>query len=89
MVDGTYSYGKLRERKMRNCAGTFIVSRTTAAQLNHDNKITVVHQRNPELAMITLVRSQGHNIGLTRSHELPKATLDPKEAPADHSAILA
>jgi hypothetical protein len=24
MVDGTYSYGKLRERKMRNCAGTFL-----------------------------------------------------------------
>jgi hypothetical protein len=23
-VDGTYSYGKLRERKMRNCAGTFL-----------------------------------------------------------------
>jgi hypothetical protein len=24
MVDGTYSYDKLRERKMRNCAGTFL-----------------------------------------------------------------
>jgi hypothetical protein len=24
-VDGTYSYGKLRERKMRNCAGTFLL----------------------------------------------------------------
>jgi hypothetical protein len=23
-IDGTYSYGKLRERKMRNCAGTFL-----------------------------------------------------------------
>jgi hypothetical protein len=25
MVDGTYSCGKLRERKMRNCAGTFLL----------------------------------------------------------------
>jgi hypothetical protein len=38
MVHGTYSYFKLRERKMRNCAGTFfIVSGTTKAQVNHDN----------------------------------------------------
>ena len=38
--------------------------------------------------MITLARSQGHKIGATRRHELPEATLDPKGAPADHSAIL-
>jgi hypothetical protein len=88
-VDGTYSYGKLREKKMRNCAGTFIRSRTTTAQVNHDNKIAVVCRRNPALAMITLAHLQGHKIRATRSHELPEATLDPKGAPADHSAILA
>ncbi len=39
--------------------------------------------------MIIPVRLRGHKIGATRSHELPEATLDPKGAPADHSAILA
>jgi hypothetical protein len=53
------------------------------------NKIAVVRWRNPESAMITLVRSQGHKIGATRSHELPEATLDPKGAPADHTALSA
>jgi hypothetical protein len=50
--------------------------RTTSAQVNHDNKIAAVRWHNPELAMITLVRSRSHKIGVTRSHELPEATLD-------------
>ncbi len=46
----------------------FILSRTTTAQVDHDNKIAVVRRRHPELVMITLVRSRGHNIGATRNH---------------------
>ena len=67
----------------------FIISGTTNAQVDHDNKIAVLRRRKPELAMITLVRLQGHRIGATRSHELPEATLDPEGAQADHSAISA
>ncbi len=89
-INGTYSYGTLRERKMRNCEWyIFIVSRTTTSQVDHDNKIAVVRGRSQELVMITLVRLQGHKIRATRNHELPEATLDPKGAQADHSAILA
>jgi hypothetical protein len=57
----------------------FIVCGTTKTQVNHDNKIAVVHWRNPECAMITLACSQGQLFGATRSYELPEATLDPKE----------
>jgi hypothetical protein len=78
-----------RKKDEKLCWYNFIVSRTTSAQVDHDNKIAVVLWRNLELAMITLVRSRGHKIGATRSHELPEAALDPKGAPADHSAILA
>ncbi len=39
---------------MRRCAGyIFIVSGTTKTQINHDNKVAVVHWHNPESAMIT------------------------------------
>jgi hypothetical protein len=72
-----------RKKDEKLCWYIFIVSRTTAAQLNHDKKITVVRRSNLELAMITLVYSQGHKIGATRSHELPEATLDPQGAPVD------
>jgi hypothetical protein len=77
---------KKKDEKL--CWYLFIISGTTKAQINHDNKIAVVRQHNPEFAMITLVHLQGHKIGATRSHELPEATLDPKRALADHSAIL-
>ncbi len=68
-----------------------IVSETTKtqAQVNHDKKNAVIRWRNPKLTPITLVSLQGHSFGVTRTHELPEATLDPKGAPADHSAILA
>jgi hypothetical protein len=67
----------------------FIVSGTTKAQVDHDNKIAIVRWRDPELTMIILVHWRDHKIGATRSNELPEATLDPKGARADHSTILA
>jgi hypothetical protein len=89
-VGGIYSYIKFKRKKDEKlCWYIFILSRTTTAQVDHDNKIAVVRWRNPELVMINRVHSQGHNIEATRNHELPEATLDPKGAPADHSAILA
>ncbi len=89
-VGGTYSYGKFKRKKDEKlCWYIFIISRTTTAQVDHNNIINVVRWRNPESGMISLVHLQGHNIGVTRNHELPEATLDPKRAPADHSAISA
>jgi hypothetical protein len=66
-VGGTYSYSKLREGKDEKlCWYIFIVSRTTTAHVNHDNKIAAVCRQNPESVMRTLVHSQGHKIGATR-----------------------
>ena len=67
----------------------FIVSRTTKTQVDNDNKIAVIRQRNRILAAITLVPSQGHFIGATRSHDLHKVILANQGAPADYSEILA
>ncbi len=78
-----------RKKDQKLCWYIFIVSRTTTSQVNHDNKIAVVHCWNPESVKISLVRLQGHKNGATRNHELPEATLDPKGARADHSAISA
>ncbi len=71
------------------CWYIFIISGTTKTQVNHDNKIVMVQRRGTKLALITLVNSQGHSFGATRSHELTEATLYPKGAPADRSAISA
>jgi hypothetical protein len=71
------------------CWYIFIKSGTTKTQVDHDSKIAVVCWCNPEMAMIILVRSQGHSFRATISHELREATLDLKGASADHSAILA
>ncbi len=71
------------------CLNIFIVSRTTKTQVDNDNKTTVTRWHDTKLAAITLVRSWGHLIGATRSHDLQKAILADQGAPADHSKILA
>jgi hypothetical protein len=40
-----------------------------------------------KFAGITIVCSRGHSFGVPRSREQPEATLGPKGAQADHSAI--
>ena len=37
-------------------------------------KKAIVRRRDAKLAVITLVRSRGHIIGATRSHDLPEAS---------------
>ena len=67
----------------------FIVSRTTKTQVDNDNKTAVIRRRDAKLAAITLVCSQGHSIGATRTHDLQEAILANHGAPVDHSKILA
>jgi hypothetical protein len=65
----------------------FIVSRATETLVDNDDKTAVVQRRDTKLAAITLVCSQGHSIGTTRSHDLQEGTLACQGASADHSKI--
>ncbi len=99
-LDGKVPYGTLRysvfipslkKRKEdeKRCLYIFILSRTTKTQVDHDNKTTVARRRDAKLAAITLVRSWGHIIRATRSHNLQEAILTNQGAPSDHSEISA
>jgi hypothetical protein len=55
--------------------------------VHHDNKTAVTWGRGAKLAVITLVRSRGHIIGATRSHDLQEAILTDQGAPVDQFEI--
>jgi hypothetical protein len=78
----------MRKIDEKLCSYIFIVSRTTKTQVDHDNKTAITWRHNAKLAVITLVCSQGHIIGATRSHDLQEAILTDQGASADHSKIL-
>ncbi len=87
-----YSFVKLRERRLRHCAVCqyiFRVSRATETLIDNDDKTIVVRRRDAKMAVITPVRSRGHSIGATRSHDLQEATLADHGALADHPNIWA
>ncbi len=65
-----------RKKDEKLCWYIFIVSGTTKTKVEHGNKIAVVRRHNPELAVKTLVRLQGHLFGATRIHQLPEAKLN-------------
>ena len=57
--------------------------------INDDDKPAIVRWHNAKLAAITLVRSRGHSIGATRSHDLQEVTMADHGALADHPKMLA
>ena len=71
------------------CRYIFTVIRATETLVDNDDKTAVVRRRDAKSAAITLVRSRGHIIGATRSHDLPEAILADQGTPADHSEISA
>ena len=58
--------------------GSFVAWFDHRRCINNDDKT-----HDAKLAVITLVRSRGHIIRATRSHDLPEATLADQGAPAD------
>jgi hypothetical protein len=81
-VGGKAPYGTqylfLHQMKRKNietmCRYIFIVSRATKTLVDHDDKTAIVGWSDTKLAAITLVRSRGHSIGATRSHDLQEGT---------------
>ncbi len=57
--------------------------------IDDDAKTVIVRRGDLKLAAITFVRSRGHKIGATASHDLPETILANQGAPADHSKISA
>ncbi len=57
--------------------------------IDDDAKTAIVQWRDAKLVVITLVRSRGHLIRATRTHDLQEAILADQGAPGDHSEISA